>query len=146
MKENTEHPNIMDNPKYGKQTIDEPFCPPEPLQKYWGSIQNIFNNESLVLKIITMNKDTQSSLEYHVSKDEYYYLIKGTLKIGMRIGRAKNISRILNQGEIFYIPRGLMHMRIALEDCIILEWSNVDNDEDSNIVEDGQTYTHQESI
>ena len=55
----------MDSPKYGKQTIDEPFRPPEPLEKYWGNIQNIFSNESLVLKIITMNKDTQSSLEYH---------------------------------------------------------------------------------
>lgn len=136
----------MDSPKYGKQTVDEPFRPQEPLQKYWGNIQNIFNNGSLALKMITMHKDTQSSLEYHVTKDEYYYLIKGTLKIGMRIGRAKNISKILNQGEIFYIPRGLMHMRIAIEDCVILEWSNVDNDEDSNIVEDGHTYIHQESV
>lgn len=136
----------MDSPKYGKQTVDEPFHPGPPLEKYWGNIQNIFQNDTLVLKIINMNQNTQSSLEYHVSKDEYYYLLKGKLKIGMRIGRAQNISRILNEGEIFYIPRGLMHMRIALENCTILEWSNVDNDEDSNIVEDGHTYTHQESI
>jgi mannose-6-phosphate isomerase-like protein (cupin superfamily) len=136
----------MDNPKYGRQYVDDPIKTNLPLQKYWGSIQTIFQNSSLVLKMISMNKNTQSSLEYHVSKDEYYYLIKGKLKIGMRIGRAQNISKILNEGELFYIPRGLMHMRIALEDCTILEWSNVDNDEDSNIVEDGATYKHMEQI
>ena len=31
-------------------------------------------------------------------------------------------------------------MRIALEDNIIIEWSNEDNDGDSHIVEDCKTY------
>ena len=31
-------------------------------------------------------------------------------------------------------------MRIALEDTIIIEWSNKDDDKDSHIVEDGKTY------
>ena len=32
-------------------------------------------------------------------------------------------------------------MRIALEDTIVIEWSNKDDDTDSNIVEDGKKYT-----
>jgi len=35
-------------------------------------------------------------------------------------------------------------MRIALEDTIIIEWSNKDDDGDSHIVEDGKTYTFTE--
>ena len=38
----------------------------------------------------------------------------------MRIGRAKNKSIILEKGDIFHIPPGLMHMRIALEDTLIM--------------------------
>ena len=63
----------------------------------------------------------------------------------MRIGRAENKSIILKKGELYHIPPGLMHMRIALEDTTIIEWSNKDTDEDSNIVEDGLKYKFRET-
>ena len=83
-------------------------------------------------------------MEYHVKKKESYYIEKGKLKIGTRIGRAKNTSLILNQGDVFHIPVGFMHMRIALEDTVIIEFSTLDDDADSHIVEDGKTYIHKE--
>lgn len=143
MREKTEKVNIMDN-NYGRSEIPEIILPKKTIQKYWGKIKTVYENSELVVKHIEMNKGTQSSMEYHLKKDEYYYLVKGKLKIGMRIGRAKNVSKILEEGQIYHIPRGLMHMRIALEDCIIVEWSNSDDDSDSNIVEDGKTYIHKE--
>ena len=36
-------------------------------------------------------------------------------------------------------------MRMALEDTTIIEWSNKDDDHDSNIVEDGKTYKFKET-
>ena len=87
-----------------------------------------------------MKSNTQSSMEYHIKKDEFYYIQSGKLKVGMRIGRAKNKSVILKKGDVFHISPGLMHMRIALEDTVIIEWSNKDEDTDSNIVEDGKIY------
>jgi len=33
-------------------------------------------------------------------------------------------------------------MRIALEDTVIIEFSTLDDDGDSHIVEDGKTYKH----
>ena len=93
-----------------------------------------------------MKSNTQSSMEYHIKKDEYYYIQRGKLKVGMRIGRAKNKSIILEKGDIFHIPPGLMHMRIALEDTLIIEWSNKDDDTDSNIVEDGKVYKFTEDL
>ena len=38
-----------------------------------------------------------------------------------------------------------MHMRMGLEDTVIIEVSTRDNDADSYLVEDGQTYSHIDS-
>ena len=96
------------------------------------------------LKEIFMKGGTQSSMEYHIRKDENYYIQSGKLKVGIRLGRAENKSLILNKGDVFHIEPGVMHMRIALEDTIIIEWSNKDDDSDSNIVEDGKKYIFKE--
>jgi quercetin dioxygenase-like cupin family protein len=81
-------------------------------------------------------------MEYHIKKEESYYIESGKLKVGTRIGRAKNTSIILNEGDVFHIPVGFMHMRMALEDTVIIEFSTLDADCDSHIVEDGKIYKH----
>ncbi|MDA7599012.1 cupin domain-containing protein [Alphaproteobacteria bacterium] len=134
----------MDN-KYGRKEIPNKQKASVREEKYWGWMQRIFTSDNLCIKQIIMNKNEQSSLEYHVSKEEYYFILKGKLKVGMRIGRAENKSIILEEGDVFHIPPGLMHMRIALKDTHIIEWSNVDDDSDSNIVEDGKFYIFEET-
>ena len=131
--------------KYGKQEIPKLAKAGPMEEKYWGWIQTITANEDFTLKRIFMKAGTQSSMEYHVYKDENYFIEKGKLKLGFRIGRAKNVSLILNEMDTYNIPPGLMHMRMALEDTVIIEWSNKDNDSDSNIVEDGKTYQFKET-
>ena len=39
-----------------------------------------------------------------------------------------------------------MHMRMALEDTVIIEFSTLDDDSDSHIVEDGKKYVHVEDF
>ena len=129
----------MDN-KYGRQTIPSVQKPANILQKYWGSITTVYGDENFALKKIFMKKGTQSSMEYHIKKEETYYIYSGKLKLGLRVGRAENKFIILEKNDIYHIPVGLMHMRMALEDTVIIEWSNGDDDEDSNIVEDGKKY------
>jgi mannose-6-phosphate isomerase len=131
-----------EEPKYGIQEIPEIIKPVSHLEKYWGHITSVYADENFTLKNVFMKAGTQSSMEYHVKKDEYYYVLSGKLKVGLRIGRAKNTSVLLNPGDVFHIKPGLMHMRIALEDTTIIEWSNKDDDSDSNIVEDGKSYQH----
>ena len=75
-------------------------------RKYWGYITTVFATEDFTLKEVFMKAGTQSSMEYHVKKDEYYYIQSGKLKVGMRIGRAKNKSLILEaEGRIPYSSR-----------------------------------------
>ena len=135
--------NTMANdPIYGRQELPPVTKPLKKVKKYWGDMKTLFENDLYTVKRIFMKKDTQSSMEYHVNKKESYYIESGKLKIGTRIGRAKNTSLILNQGDVFHIPLGFMHMRMALEDTIIIEFSTLDDDGDSHIVEDGKTYKH----
>tara|TARA_R100001079_G_scaffold966_1_gene640 strand:- start:34730 stop:35143 length:414 start_codon:yes stop_codon:yes gene_type:complete len=133
-----------ENIKYGRQSLPPIDSVVKSVEKYWGDMKTLFENDQYTVKRIFMKKNTQSSMEYHVKKKESYYIEKGKLKIGTRIGRAKNTSLILNQGDVFHIPVGFMHMRIALEDTVIIEFSTLDDDADSHIVEDGKTYIHKE--
>lgn len=133
----------MDNDnKYGRQHLPPVEKPLKLVDKYWGNMQTLFENDLYTVKRIFMHKNTQSSMEYHISKEESYFIESGRLKIGTRIGRAKNTSLVLEKGDIFHIPVGFMHMRIALEDTVIIEFSTLDDDGDSHIVEDGKTYEH----
>jgi mannose-6-phosphate isomerase len=132
------------NIKYGINEIPEISKPIKTVDKYWGCMSTLFEGYDFTVKRIFMRAGTQSSLEYHCRKKESYYIESGQLKVGIRIGRAKNHLMILNQGDIFHIPVGLMHMRIAEQDCVIIEVSTKDDDGDSYIVEDGRYYKHTE--
>ena len=136
-----ENPSIMDNDnKYGITEVPSVDTCKKAKTKYWGEITTLFDQDGYTVKRIWMNAHTQSSLEYHVKKKESYYIESGCLKVGLRIGRGKNTSVTLNQGDVFHIPPGLMHMRIAMLDTVIIEVSTTDDDSDSHIVEDGKTY------
>lgn len=110
-------------------------------KKYWGEIETIIGGECTA-KRISMHAGTQSSLEYHCQKKEAYYLHSGRLKVGIRVGRAENHSVILEEGDVYVINPGLMHMRIALSESVIYEISTSDDDSDSHLVEDGRKYVH----
>jgi len=146
MIENMELINTMgkDN-EFGIKKLPEIKKPILHKDKYWGYITSVYADEDFTLKKIFMKKGSQSSMEYHCKKDEYYYIFSGKLKVGFRIGRAQNKSLIMEEGDVLHIKPGLMHMRMALEDTIIIEWSNKDDDSDSHIVEDGKTYKFMET-
>jgi D-lyxose ketol-isomerase len=110
-------------------------------EKYWGRIETILSSD-VAGKRILVRKGGQSSLEFHVEKCETYYIHSGLLKIGLRIGRAENHSIVLGPGDSYDVNPGVMHMRMALEDTVIIEASTRDSDADSFLVEDGQTYRH----
>ena len=135
----------MDSEKdisYGIVDLPQVSAPIKHVEKYWGNMTSIFEGDDFAVKRIFMKAGSQSSLEYHVRKREMYFIESGSLKVGVRIGRGTNKSVFLKKGDIFHITPGLMHMRIAPEDVIIIEVSSKDDDGDSHIVEDGKKYTH----
>ena len=109
-------------------------------KKYWGYIKNIFNHNNSCAKEIFMMKNTQSSMEFHIKKEESYFIYEGELDIGLRYSRAKQKITKLKKNNIFKMLPGTMHMRMAKKDTTILEMSNNDDDSDSIIVHDGKKY------
>ena len=121
-------------PHVGKPTTDV-------REKYWGRIETILSGE-IAAKRIFVQKGGQGSLEFHVEKRETYYIHSGLVKVGLRIGRAENRSIVMSPGESYDMRPGVMHLRVGLEDSVIIEVSTRDSDSDSYLVEDGQTYRH----
>lgn len=127
---------------YGHQHVPAITVPEQLREKYWGDIRTIFHAHGVIVKRIFMRAGTQSSLEFHCKKWEHYYIESGKLSIGMRIRRAENVSIMLEAGQCVMIEPGMMHMRIAHDDTVIIETSADESDDDSHIVEDGMTYVH----
>jgi mannose-6-phosphate isomerase-like protein (cupin superfamily) len=109
--------------------------------KYWGRIETILSSD-VAAKRILLQKGGQSSLEFHVEKRESYYIHSGLLRVGLRVGRGENHSIVMKSGESYDVRPGVMHMRMGLENTVIIEVSTRDSDSDSYLVEDGQTYRH----
>ena len=128
------------SPAREKFKIEKPF---DYRDKYWGSIQSLVNEE-YAGKRIYIKAGSQNSLEFHCRKTETYFVHSGKLKVGLRLGRGENRSVVIAAGDIFEIPPGLMHMKIGIEDSVVIEISTHDDDRDSHIVEDGKTYKHKE--
>ncbi len=114
-------------------------------KKYWGYVKNIFNQNNSCAKEIYMKKNTQSSMEFHIKKEESYFIYEGELDIGLRYSRAKQKITKLKKNNVFKMLPGTMHMRMAKKDTIILEMSNNDDDSDSIIVHDGKKYNFKET-
>ena len=112
--------------------------------KYWGSIETILNGE-VAGKRIFLRANAQSSLEFHCVKTESYFVHAGKVRVGLRVGRGENKSVVLGRGDSFDVRPGLMHIRIGIEDSVIIEISTRDSDRDSHLVEDGQKYRHEET-
>ena len=51
----------------------------------------------------------------HEHEDEMFFVLKGHLKIEM-----KDSIATLNAGEMFVVPKGVMHNPIADEECLIM--------------------------
>ena len=107
--------------------------------KGWGFEKWIVNNEKYCGKILYIVKDHKCSWHYHKIKDETFYVQSG--KIRLLYGTDKKIENaneiVLNKGDHFHIPVGLIHQMIALEDTELFEFSTQHFDSDSYRIEKG---------
>lgn len=112
-------------------------------KKYWGEIIDLVNDKYGAIKIIYMKKNTQSSMEFHISKKENYFIEYGFIKLGLRYARAINGLINLKKNNSYLMKPGTIHMRMASENSKIIEMSTRDSDNDSIIVHDGKYYKFQ---
>lgn len=106
------------------------------VSKGWGHEVWIVNKEEYCGKLLFIKEGKRCSWHYHKVKDETFYLQSGKilLKFSESNDRDSAEEVILSPGDTFYIPIGLRHQMLALEDSELFEFSTQHFDEDSNRV------------
>ncbi len=105
------------------------------VSKGWGYEDWIVNTEKYCGKVLFFKKGKKCSWHYHKIKDETFYVQSG--KVQLLYGYDEDINSmntqtaILEEGDSFYIPTGLIHRAIALKDTYVYEFSTQHFDSDS---------------
>ena len=95
------------------------------MEKVWGHEEWIANTAKYCGKRFLLKKGYQSSLHYHLEKDETFYVDKSKVLLGL--DREKII---MNPGDSQRILPKHMHRFSGLEESIIYEFSTHHNDDD----------------
>ena len=86
-------------------------------QHPWGQSKQFCKNKICTVKIITLNKNSALSLQYHNLRDEFWHVISGSAKVVIH-----NNTIDCKTGDEFFVPRKTKHRIITKEfDVKILE-------------------------
>ncbi len=92
----------------------------------WGKFERYIENEKCTVKTLHLKPNSQTSLQYHDKRDEWWKVLKGSIIIFVN-----DCEFRLKESDSYFIKRGLKHQMINLENpSIILEISTGDFDED----------------
>jgi mannose-6-phosphate isomerase len=99
------------------------------VEKPWGYELRWAVTERYAGKVLHIKKGEALSLQYHERKDEYQYVVNGT--VDMEIGGADGAlaTRRMGAGDTLHIPPGTRHRLTAVEDTDIFEVSTPDLDD-----------------
>ena len=104
------------------------------VEKGWGYEIWIVNKEEYCGKLLFFEKGKRCSWHHHEIKDEVFYLQSGKMRVKFSHGDflEEAFEIILEPGQNFYVPTGLRHQMIALEDSELFEFSTQHFDSDSH--------------
>jgi quercetin dioxygenase-like cupin family protein len=80
-------------------------------------------------KLIHINKGEALSLQYHRVKDEFQYLIKGSVEMELGDSDAQLTKHRMQAGDTLHVAPGMRHRLTALEDSDIFEVSTPEIDD-----------------
>lgn len=84
--------------------------------KPWGYERPVAEFQGVFLKELFLRKGSESSLHYHESKEELFYIVKGRIKVQL-----DQEEEDLEPGDVLLISPGQRHQIRPLEDTLILE-------------------------
>ena len=76
-----------------------------------------------MLKKLTIMAGSKGGLQYHRLKDECGVLISGKMIVRHEDKTGAIVERIVQPGDCFHFPPGVVHQEEAVEDCVIIEGS-----------------------
>ena len=113
--------------------------PIKRVEKGWGHELWIVNKKEYCGKLLFFKKGKMCSWHYHKIKDEVFYIQSGKIKVlhSWNDDIEKSDITVLEKGDNFYIPTGLRHRMIAVEDTELFEFSTEHFEEDSIRIKKG---------
>lgn len=101
--------------------------------KGWGFEKWIVNKPDYCGKLLFFFEGKRCSYHYHKLKDETFYLQSGRMILKTSYDKQLEDAgvRILEAGDRFHIPIGLVHQMTAITECELFEFSTEHFDEDS---------------
>jgi mannose-6-phosphate isomerase-like protein (cupin superfamily) len=99
------------------------------VDKPWGYELRWGVTDRYAGKVLHINKGEALSLQYHERKDEFQYVVSGTVAIELGDGDGALTSYRLRAGDTLHITPGTRHRLTALEDTDIFEVSTPELDD-----------------
>lgn len=88
----------------------------------WGHEVLVAHTETYIGKVLMMNKGTKGGLQYHVEKDETFFLFSGSAIV--RSGEdGKLFETLMLPGQSYHVPPGAVHQVEAVTACVFFEAS-----------------------
>ena len=69
-------------------------------ERPWGWFEKFVENQKCTIKLLHLNPNSQTSLQYHHKREEWWKIIKGSISVEL-----DGEKKILNEDETIYIPR-----------------------------------------
>ena len=105
-------------------SLDEWAFDPRRVEKPWGYELIWAETGAYVGKVLFVRAGESLSLQYHVEKEESWYVQDGRARLELgRSGEAVLNEEVIAAGAAFHYSPGTVHRVTALEDTTILEVS-----------------------
>lgn len=104
---------------------------PQLVKKRWGG-ELIYKNDQYCMKMLFINPGKQTSMHFHVQKEETLLVVSGVLTVQFITRDGTPGKAVLQPGEALTVAPGFPHQLIALNSQVILvEASTFDHATDS---------------
>jgi mannose-6-phosphate isomerase-like protein (cupin superfamily) len=103
------------------------------VEKVWGQEFWFCNTPHYGCKLLSLKKDFQCSLHYHVDKSETFIVLSGFVKL-----EVPDVAVTLQPGDRYNIHPGMEHRFSGVTDALILEVSTFHQDSDSYRLEESR--------
>ena len=111
-------------------TLDAWSFDPRRVDKPWGWELIWAHAEAYVGKILFVRAGESLSLQYHVEKDESWYVESGRARVELgHTGEGMLDEAVISPGDAFRFRPGTVHRVTALEDTTIIEVSTTELDD-----------------
>jgi mannose-6-phosphate isomerase len=98
-------------------------------ERPWGWFEKFVENQKCTVKLLYLTPNSQTSLQYHHKREEWWKIIKGTISVEL-----DNEKKILHEGDTIYIPKSAKHRVSSLETPSTVLEISLGDFEESDIV------------